>query len=210
VLEDFKSLRIRHGEELSITKGVAAVLRALVFNAAIGQSLPKAFHVLSKWTRAINLALFAKSGKDDAVLETPVEPGVASITPLQATRSVVEWRAKAFRNRERRNQIAISAVKQSKQNFKTNVSALLAPMQLIPIETGLALNPRSSVSLVGVEVLKEVTVAAGPLRYFSQGELDNLEAQGFLGVRLGSSVLPNSMAGPAAVSPLMALSGHWS
>lgn len=210
VLEDFKSLRIRDREELSITKGVAAVLKALVFNAAIGQSLPKAFHVLSKWTRAINLALFAKSGKDDAVLQNTVELGVASITPLQASRSVVEWGAKPSRNRECRNQIAISAVKQSKQNFKTNVSALLTPMQLIPIETGLALNPRSSVSLVGVEVLKEVTVAAGPLRYFSQGELDNLEAQGFLGVRLGSSVLPNSMAGPAAVSPLMALSGHWS
>jgi 16S rRNA (uracil1498-N3)-methyltransferase len=216
VLEDFKSLRIRDREELSITKGVAAVLRALVFNAAIGQSLPKAFHVLSKWTRAINLALFAKCGKDDAVLQTPVEPGVASITPLQATRSVVEWRAKAFRNRERRNQIAISAVKQSKQakqskqTLKTNASPILTPKQLVPIETGLAPDPRSSVSLVGVEVLKEVTVAAGPLRYFSQGELDNLEAQGFLGVRLGSSVLPNSMAGPAAVSPLMALSGHWS
>jgi 16S rRNA U1498 N3-methylase RsmE len=215
-LEDFKSLRIRDGVELSSTEGVAAVLRALVFNAAIGQLLQRAFHVFSKWTRAINPALLAKSGKDDAVLQTPVESGVASITPLQATRSVVEWRAKAFRNRERRNQIAISAVKQSKQakqskqTLKTNASPILTPKQLVPIETGLAPDPRSSVSLVGVEVLKEVTLAAGPLRYFSQGELYNLEAQGFLGVRLGSSVLPNSMAGPAANSPLMSLSGHWS
>ena len=67
---------------------------------------------------------------------------------------------------------------------------------------------------VELSITKGVTgvlgvVTAWPLRD-SQGRLDNLESQGFLGVRLGSSVLPNSMAGPAANSPLMALSGHWS
>jgi len=210
-LEHFKSLRIRDGEEVSITNGVGGVLRASVAYAATGQLVPKSFHVMAKSTPAIHLVQsLAKGGKDEAALQTTVELGVASITPLQAARSVVEWGAKASRNQERWNQIAISAMKQSKQTFKVNVNELLTPKQLVPIGTGLVLDPRSSVGLVGVEVLDEVTVVVGPEGGFSQGELDNLEAQGFLGVRLGSSILRTSSAGPAAISALMALSGQWS
>ena len=210
-LEHFKSLRIRDGEEISITNGFGGVLKASVANAASGQLVPKSFHVMAKSTPAIHLVQsLAKGGKDEAALQTTVELGVASITPLQAARSVVKWGAKASRNQERWNQIAISAMKQSKQTFKANVNQLLTPKQLVPIGTGLVLDPNAAASLVEVQVLEEVTVVVGPEGGFSQGELDNLESQGFFGVRLGSPVLRTSSAGPAAVSALMALSGQWS
>jgi len=201
-LEHFKSLRIRDGEEISITNGFGGVLKASVANAASGQLVPKSFHVMAKSTPAIHLVQsLAKGGKDEAALQTTVELGVASITPLQAARSVVKWGAKASRNQERWNQIAISAMKQSKQTFRAKVNQLL---------TGLVLDPNAAASLVEVQVLEEVTVVVGPEGGFSQGELDNLESQGFFGVRLGSPVLRTSSAGPAAVSALMALSGQWS
>jgi len=190
---------------------VGGVLRASVANATNGQLVPKPFHVIAKSTPAIHLVQsLAKGGKDETALQNTVELGAASITPLQAARSVVEWGTKASRNQERWNQIAISAMKQSKQTFKANVNQLLTPKQLVPIGTGLVLDPNAAASLVEVQVLEEVTVVVGPEGGFSQGELDNLESQGFFGVRLGSPVLRTSSAGPAAVSALMALSGQWS
>ena len=183
-LEHFKSLRIRDGEEVSITNGVGGVLTATVSNAATGQLEPKSFQVTARSTPAIHLVQsLAKGGRDEAALQAAVELGVSSITPLQASRSVVEWGAKASRNQERWNQIAISAMKQSQQ---------------------------ASTSIVGLQLENEVTIVVGPEGGFAQHEIDSLASQGFVGVRLGASILRTSSAGPAAIAALMALSGQWS
>ena len=210
-LEHFKSLRIRDGEEIAITNGVGGVLTATVSNAATGQLEPKSFHETTRSTPAIHLVQsLAKGGRDEAALQTAVELGVSSITPLQASRSVVEWGAKASRNQERWNQIAISAMKQSQQAFRADIKDLSTLKQLIPTGTGLVLDPQASTSIVGLELENEVTIVVGPEGGFSQQEIDSLLTQGFLGVRLGGTILRTSSAGPAAIAALMALSGHWS
>jgi 16S rRNA (uracil1498-N3)-methyltransferase len=210
-LEHFKSLRIRDGEEIAITNGVGGVLTATVSNAAAGQLGPKSFQVTTRSTPAIHLVQsLAKGGRDEAALQTAVELGVSSITPLQASRSVVEWGAKASRNQERWNQIAISAMKQSQQAFRADIKDLSTLKQLIPTGTGLVLDPQASTSIVGLELENEVTIVVGPEGGFSQQEIDNLSSQGFLGVRLGGTILRTSSAGPAAIAALMALSGQWS
>jgi 16S rRNA (uracil1498-N3)-methyltransferase len=210
-LEHFKSLRIRDGDEISITNGVGGVVTASVSNATAGQLVPSGFRLASKPTLSIHLVQsLAKGGRDEAALQTAVELGVASITPLQAARSVVEWGAKSAKNQERWNQIAISAMKQSQQAFRTVVNQLQTPKQLDPVGTGLVLDPRATEGLVGLEILDELTIVVGPEGGFTQAELETLDARGFMGVRLGSSILRTSSAGPAAISALMALSGAWS
>ena len=210
-LEHFKSLRIRDGEEIAITDGVGGVLTATVWNSSSGQLEPKSFQVTARSTPLIHLVQsLAKGGRDEAALQTSVELGVASITPLQASRSVVEWGVKASRNQERWNQIAISAMKQSQQAHKADVRDLSSVRQLRPIGTGLVLDPGASISIVGLELKNEVTIVVGPEGGFAQQEIDSLGSQGFLGVRLGGSILRTSSAGPAAIAALMALSGQWS
>ena len=152
----------------------------------------------------------AKGGRDEAALQAAVELGVSSITPLQASRSVVEWGAKASRNQERWNQIAISAMKQSQQAFRADINDLSTLKQLIPVGTGLVLDPQASTSIVGLQLENEVTIVVGPEGGFAQHEIDSLASQGFVGVRLGASILRTSSAGPAAIAALMALSGQWS
>jgi 16S rRNA (uracil1498-N3)-methyltransferase len=210
-LEHFKSLRIREGEEIAITNGVGGVLTATVLNASGGQLEPKSFEVLARSTPLIHLVQsLAKAGRDETALQTAVELGVATITPLQASRSVVEWGVKASRNQERWNQIAISAMKQSQQAFRAEVKNLSTVKQLSPIGTGLVLDPQAPISIVGLELENEVTIVVGPEGGFAQQEIDSLRSQGFLGVRLGGTILRTSSAGPAAIAALMALSGQWS
>lgn len=210
-LEHFKSLRIRDGEEIAITNGVGGVLTATVSNAASGQLEPKSFQVTTRSTPSIHLVQsLAKGGRDEAALQAAVELGAASITPLQASRSVVEWGDKASRNQERWNQIAISAMKQSQQAFRAQVNDLATVKQLSPIGTGLVLDPQAPISIVGLELKNEVTIVVGPEGGFAQQEIDSLGSRGFLGVRLGATILRTSSAGPAAIAALMALSGQWS
>ncbi len=86
-LEHFKSLRIRDGEEVSITNGVGGVLTATVSNAATGQLEPKSFRAITRSAPEIHLVQsLAKGGRDEAALQAAVELGVSSITPLQASR----------------------------------------------------------------------------------------------------------------------------
>jgi len=210
-LEHFKSLRIRDGEEIAITNGVGGVLTATVLNASSGQLEPKSFEVSARSYPLVHLVQsLAKTGRDEAALQTAVELGAASITPLQASRSVVEWGVKASRNQERWTHIAISAMKQSQQAFKAEVKELSTVKQLSPIGTGLVLDPQASTSIVGLELKNEVTIVVGPEGGFAQQEIDSLGSQGFLGVRLGGTILRTSSAGPAAIAALMALSGQWS
>ena len=187
------------------------MLTAVVSNASSGYLEPKSFNLTARSTPSIHLVQsLAKGGRDEAALQTAVELGAASITPLQASRSVVEWGAKASRNRERWNQIAISAMKQSQQAFRAEVNDLSTLKQLSPIGTGLVLDPQASTSIVGLELKNEVTIVVGPEGGFSQQEIDSLVNQGFSGVRLGETILRTSSAGPAAIAALMALSGQWS
>lgn len=210
-LEHFKSLRIRDGEEIAITNGVGGVLTAKVSNAASGQLEPKSFQVTTRSTPSIHLVQsLAKGGRDEAALQAAVELGAASITPLQASRSVVEWGDKASRNQERWSQIAISAMKQSQQAFRAQVNDIATVKQLSPIGTGLVLDPQAPISIVGLELKNEVTIVVGPEGGFAQQEIDSLGSRGFLGVRLGGTILRTSSAGPAAIAALMALSGQWS
>jgi 16S rRNA (uracil1498-N3)-methyltransferase len=101
-------------------------------------------------------------------------------------------------------------MKQSQQAFRADINDLSTLKQLIPIGTGLLLDPQASSSIVGRQLENEVTIVVGPEGGFAQHEIDSLASHGFVGVRLGGTILRTSSAGPAAIAALMALSGQWS
>ncbi len=209
-LAHFKALRIRNGDQIVITNGLGVFQVVEVLDVSSG-----AIRLLEEQTArkpAVEIHLvqaLAKSGRDEAAVQTACELGLSSITPLQAKRSIVEWGAKATRNGERWNQIAIAAMKQSQQAFLPNVQPLVVTKDLVGVGQKLVLDPRAENSLSEIELQAELTLVVGPEGGFDEGELAVLESKGFQRVRLGGSVLRTSSAGPAAIAAIQALSGLW-
>lgn len=209
-LAHFKALRIRNGDQIVVTNGSGVIHHAEVTDVTSGEIRQIEKRSSRKPALEIHLVqALAKSGRDEAAVQTACELGVSSITPLQAKRSIVEWGAKAERNRERWHQIAISAMKQSQQAFLPAVLPLVATRDLVGQGQSLVLDPRAEKSLSEIELQAEITLVVGPEGGFDEGELAALKAKDFQGVRLGESVLRTSSAGPAAIAAIQALSGLW-
>lgn len=209
-LNHFKSLRLRFDEEIAITNGIGGVLNAKCIDATSGAIEPISFELLSQPSPQVHLVQsLAKGGRDEAALQAAVELGVSSITPLQAGRSIVEWGSKADRNQERWQQIAISAMKQSQQAFLPKVMPVVRPKQLTAVGQTVVLSPTGSETIKSLDYADQITLVVGPEGGFEPQELAMFEEKGFSLVRLGSSVLRTSTAGPAAISAIMALAGAW-
>ena len=209
-LTHFKSLRLRAEEEIAITNGQGSVLFARCVDPALGTITPVSFEARQRQRLQVHLVQsLAKGGRDEAAVQAAVELGVSSITPLQASRSIVEWGQKAERNQERWQQIAISAMKQSQQAFLPIVNPLVKPKSLVADSQVLVLEPTAPVALKSLVLTEAVTIVVGPEGGFEQSELLEFEHKGFVQARLGSSVLRTSTAGPAALAVILAMAGAW-
>lgn len=151
----------------------------------------------------------AKSDRDELALQASVELGATEIIPWQAGRSIVRWDAKAERNQERWQTIAIESMKQSQRAWLPEVLPLATTKQLRPRGIGLVLDPRASMTLNQVSKAEHYTLVVGPEGGISQDELDTLDSNGFIRVRLGHGVLRASNAGPAAIAALQLLHGEF-
>lgn len=203
-----KALRIRVGESVAITNG-----KGLIAEVVISNLDPIGFDVrsISKDSRRgpeFHLVqALAKNDRDEMALQASVELGASSVTPWQAERSIVRWDNKAERNQQRWQAIAIEAMKQSQQGFLCDVLPLVATKGIALRGSGLVLDPRAELTLDKVEAAEAFTIVVGPEGGISGNELDALKQNGFVGVRLGSSVLRASTAGPAAIAALQVLHG---
>jgi 16S rRNA (uracil1498-N3)-methyltransferase len=207
-----KALRIRVGEQISITNG-----DGVVAIATVTAELPIGYEQLSTSTRTKSepklhlVQALAKNDRDEMALQQAVELGAASITPWQAERSIVRWDEKAEKGRLRWQAIALEAMKQSQQAFLPIVSPISKTKQLSPGSLGLILDPRAEISLSDLDLkVPEITLVVGPEGGISNSEIETLQGLGFVSVRLGDSVLRTSSAGPAAMAAILALSGNWS
>jgi 16S rRNA (uracil1498-N3)-methyltransferase len=82
--------------------------------------------------------------------------------------------------------------------------------QLVATGTALVLDPKAQRSIADVlPVGEDVTLVVGPEGGISEVEFELLESRGFQRVRLGSSVLRTSSAGPAAIAALQFATGLW-
>jgi 16S rRNA (uracil1498-N3)-methyltransferase len=151
----------------------------------------------------------AKNDRDEMALQSSVELGAASVTPWQAGRCIVRWDQKAERNRDRWQSIAVEAMKQSQQSHLCKIESIALTKQLSPVGIGIVLDPRASLTLDQLPMAEDYTLVVGPEGGITDEELGILEQAGFQKVRLGSSVLRASTAGPAAIAALSALHGSF-
>ena len=137
--------------------------------------------------------------------------------PWQAARSVSRWdSAKSAKGRDRWQTIAREASKQSMRPWMPEVQPLVTTTQLaarVADSTVLVLDPSSDHPLTSVTAHdfghRDVLVVVGPEGGIAPEELLALTTAGARPVRLGSSVLRTSTAGPAAIAVLSVTLGRW-
>ena len=203
-----KALRIRLGERVTITNGQGIVSEVLITSLD-----PIAFDVQTTSNQTKQVPRFhlyqalAKNDRDEMALQASVELGASSVTPWQAERSIVRWDQKEERNQERWQTIAIEAMKQSQQGYLCEVKPMVVTKSIELLGVGIVLDPRAELTLDQIEPSDDFTIVVGPEGGISASELETLKGLGFVGVRLGGSVLRASTAGPAAIAALQVLHG---
>ncbi len=210
-LNHLKSLRIRNEDSITVTDGRGNSYECKVLDSTKGlvsvvnvenrpQSFPKV-HLIQA---------LAKGDRDEQALQACVELGIATVTPWQAEHSVVLWGDKAERNRNRWQEIAISAMKQSQQSYLPLVNPLSQTADLSFLGRGYVLEPRATLSIGSIDTsADEITIVVGPEGGISDRELALLRDKGFVGIKLGDSILRTSTAGPAALAAILTLFDKW-
>ena len=210
-VQHFKSLRIRAGEELSVTDGKGGVFRCEAVNPASGEVRVQSSEL--RTPEAIEIQLIqgiAKGDRDELALQASVELGCTSVVAWQADLSVSRWDGKEEKNRERWQQIAIGAMKQSQQAFLPEISGPLSTSELRPIGHGIILDPTAELSLADVDRESgSYSIVVGPEGGISGTEIEQLKRAGFVSYHLGKAVMRTSTAGPAAIAALKTMRGLW-
>lgn len=168
----------------------------------------------------------AKGGRDEQAVEMATEVGVDEVVPWEAGRSIVRWRGtKAKAGAQRWLRVATAAAKQARRARIPRVHAVVDSRGLSDLVRRWA--EGGSVILVCHETAQEqlsavlqqlstrleltpsVAVIIGPEGGISDEELASLERAGAQIVRLGTSVMRASTAGPAALVALNLSLNRW-
>jgi 16S rRNA (uracil1498-N3)-methyltransferase len=161
--------------------------------------------------RLVLVQALAKADRDEQAIESATELGVDEVVPWQAARSIVLWKgergAKALRKWE---SVVTAAAKQSRRSRVPVVGEPVGQRDLVErirsSALALVLHEDASTPLAGHPLPEsgDVLVVVGPEGGISPQELAAFEAVGAAPVRLGSTVLRSSSAGPAALAVLSA------
>jgi 16S rRNA (uracil1498-N3)-methyltransferase len=163
--------------------------------------------------RFVLVQALAKGDRDDQAIEAATELGVDEVVPWQAERSVVVWRAeRAQKSLAKWRAVVTRATKQSRRarmpltSDPVDLAALLGRARDAALT--LVLHEDATEPLAGVALPEsgDVLVVVGPEGGITDRELAALTGAGALPVRLGSTILRASSAGPAALAVLSARS----
>ena len=208
--------RTRVGEHLLLTDGAGLRVEGEVVAVGVGTVDARVLSVATDpepSPRFVLVQALAKNDRDDQAVEAATECGVDEVVPWQASRSVVQWRGERGEKARRKwDAVLVAATKQSRRTRRP----LLAPTAT----TGdLAARVRRSAATyvlheaastplaeVVLPATGDVLVVVGPEGGIAPDELEALSAAGATAVRLGSTVLRSSSAGPAALAVLSAAS----
>lgn len=212
--------RVRVGENLRLGDGAGLVVLGIVTSVEPGD-VALAVERVERYERphpSIHLVqALAKGDRDELAVQAATELDVDGVIPWQAARSVSRWdAAKAVKNRERWQTIAREATKQSLRPWMPVIEPLATTAQLAAraaASTVLVLDPTAEHALSSLTPADlgqgDVLLVVGPEGGVSPEERDALVAAGARCVRLGSSVLRTSTAGPAAIAVLSSTLGRW-
>jgi 16S rRNA (uracil1498-N3)-methyltransferase len=156
----------------------------------------------------------AKGDRDELAIQAATELGVDAVVPWAASRSVSRWEgAKVAKGRERWATIVREAAKQSIRAWTPEVGELATTKQIAALAASarvLVLEPDATESLTAVEPDgRDLVLVVGPEGGIAPQELAAFRDAGAELVRLGSTVLRTSTAGPAALAVLNASLHRW-
>ena len=210
--------RVRVGESVSVGNGAGLLATGTVESSSASSVVIRVEH--SERSDAASPALvlvqaLAKGDRDERAVQAATELGVDAIVPWSAERSISRWDAqKAEKGRQRWQTIAREATKQSIRPWLPEVEALQSTAQLAERASRalvLVLDPRGETTLAATDLPSdgEIVIVVGPEGGVSPAELDRMASAGARIVRLGSTVLRTSTAGPAALAVLNVRLGRW-
>ncbi len=207
-------VRIRPGERYFVADGAGrrALLEATdVDRAWVRGRVIEVSDEAEPAPRLVLVQALAKGDRDEQAVEAATELGVDEVVPWQAERSVVVWRGdRAAKSRAKWAAVVARATKQSRRSRVpvTSPAVGLAPLVARVREASLALvlHEDATEPLASVELPAsgDVLVVVGPEGGITDREIDALSAAGARPVRLGSTILRASSAGPAALAVLSA------
>lgn len=212
--------RVRTGERVDLADGAGTRVEGVVrrVRSAKDDAGPAVeLEVLAVRTepapdpRLVLVQALAKGDRDLSAVETATELGVDELVPWQAERSIVVWRDdRAIKAHKRWAATVFAATKQARRSWLPDVAPLESTEALLHrvsrAALALALHEEAERPLATVELppAGDVVLVVGPEGGITPGEIDRLEVAGAVPVRLGSTVLRSSSAGPAAVAVLSA------
>ncbi|MFX0539315.1 16S rRNA (uracil(1498)-N(3))-methyltransferase [Ornithinimicrobium sp. Y1847] len=210
--------RLTEGEEVLISDGAGRYAVCQVTQARRGE-LELAVHDLRELPqpspRLVLIQALAKGERDLMAIEAATELDVDEVVPWQADRSIVRWRGdrgtKAHRKWE---QTVLTATKQSRRARVPVVAEPATRHTVLGRIGGAALalvlheEAQESIGAIDLPAAGDVLLVVGPEGGISPEELAAFTDAGARPVRLGSTVLRTSTAGPAALAVLNAR-GRW-
>lgn len=208
--------RLGPGEPVLLSDGAGRLARCTVTAAGrsvLDLAVDAVEDVSEPSPRWVLVQALAKGDRDLLALEAATELDVDEVVPWQADRSIVRWREeRAEKARRRWEQTVAAATKQSRRARVPVVAGLALRQHLLDrvrdATLALVLHEEAAEPLCAVELPTsgEVLLVVGPEGGVSPQELEALTGAGARPVRLGTTVLRTSTAGPAALAVLNARS----
>lgn len=209
--------RTRPGETVTIGNGRGLIASGPVrvsTGAELTIDVEVVEHVEPPRAEITLVQALAKGDRDELAVQAATELGVDRIIPWAASRSVSRWEgAKVAKGRERWSTIVREAAKQSIRAWVPAVGELATTKQvaaLAPEARILVLEPSGEGRLSDLQAdERPIVLVVGPEGGIAPQELEAFRTAGAEIVRLGSTVLRTSTAGPAALAVLNGALGRW-
>ena len=212
--------RTRAGEALTVSNGCGLVVDGTVTSAEPSRVVARVdavTRVEPQRPRLVLVQALAKGDRDELAVQASVELGVDEVVPWQASRSVSRWQGdKAVKGVQRWRTIVREATKQSMRAWLPDVSAPATTADVTSrarTDRVLVLEPGAATRLSDIRIVsgddRDIVVVVGPEGGIAPDESERLAEAGAEAVRLGSSVLRTSSAGPAALAVLNVALGRW-
>lgn len=208
--------RTRVGEHLLLTDGAGLRVEGEVVTVGSGTLDLRIVSVAgdpAPTPRFVLVQALAKNDRDDQAIEAATECGVDEVVPWQAARSVVQWRGERGEKARRKwDAVLVAATKQSRRTRRPVLAPTASTTDLAArvrdAAAAYVLHEDATLPLAGVTLpgAGDVVLVVGPEGGISPEELADLTQAGAVAVRLGTTVLRSSSAGPAALAVLSARS----
>lgn len=231
--------RVRVGEDVTIGDGRGMWLTGVVSSVqpkAVEVTVTARRDEQHPAPRILLVQALAKGDRDELAIQAATELGADEIVPWQAERSVSRWAhavrgsaqreavrgggrgedaAKAAKGRARWETIVREASKQAHRSWLPTVASVASTADVAALAragaTVLVLEPTGETALTDADIPADtdVVLVVGPEGGISGKELETFADAGARIVRLGSTVLRTSTAGPAALAVVSARLGRW-